>query len=347
MIPRISFGIIVLNGSPFVKYCLRSIYSYAYEIIVVEGGHEDAKNVCTPDGHSIDDTLELLYEFKKKEDVDNKVTIITKNGFWKKRDEFGKDRTFQSQAYAERATGDYLWQVDIDEFYCAEDIENILILLEKDPTITVVSFNMLNFFGSPEYLINGWRFKKNYEVFRIFKWRKGFKYITHEPPTVIDEKGIDLRKYHWIRGKTLVKKWGIYMYHYGQLFPWQVWQKIRVYEKEKPESCSGIVQWAEDSYFSLKMPYSVERHYWFPSWLERYNKKYPSEVKTMMQDISSGKIKQELRKTEDIELLLNSAGYFWGKRYFELLFYLNQVILPLKIIFIEVKRRTHINKQNK
>ena len=46
-----TFGIIVLNGEPFTRYCLRSLYPYAHEIIVVEGGHEDTRSVATPDGH--------------------------------------------------------------------------------------------------------------------------------------------------------------------------------------------------------------------------------------------------------------------------------------------------------
>ena len=33
------------------------------------------------------------------------------NGFWP------GEKDEQSRAYAKRATGDYLWQVDIDEFY--------------------------------------------------------------------------------------------------------------------------------------------------------------------------------------------------------------------------------------
>ncbi len=106
--PRITFGIIVLNGEPFTKYCLRQLYPFAYEIIVVEGGSRWAIDQA-PEGHSIDGTLEALQEFKEQEDPENKVQIITRHGFW-------EEKTEQSQAFAERATGDYLWQVDIDEF---------------------------------------------------------------------------------------------------------------------------------------------------------------------------------------------------------------------------------------
>src|ERR1019366_9657002 len=112
--PKITFGIIVLNGEPFTRYCLRTVYPFAHEIIVVEGGHEDTRAVANADGHSLDETLETLRRFREEEDPCNKVTVITRPGFWPKKDELGRCRTPQSRAYAERATGDYLWQVDID-----------------------------------------------------------------------------------------------------------------------------------------------------------------------------------------------------------------------------------------
>ena len=66
--PRITFGIIVLNGEPFVRYNLRSIYPFAYEIIVVEGASIKAAAIASPDGHSVDGTLDTLYRFKEEED---------------------------------------------------------------------------------------------------------------------------------------------------------------------------------------------------------------------------------------------------------------------------------------
>ncbi|MFC1960142.1 hypothetical protein ACFLYO_05490 [Chloroflexota bacterium] len=35
-LPRISFGMIVLNGLPFVSYNLRALYPFAHRIIAVE-----------------------------------------------------------------------------------------------------------------------------------------------------------------------------------------------------------------------------------------------------------------------------------------------------------------------
>ncbi|HEY7160510.1 MAG TPA: glycosyltransferase family A protein, partial [Acidobacteriota bacterium] len=90
--PRISFGIIVLNGEPFTKYCLRSIYPFAFEIFVVEGASLQAAEISTADGHSLDNTLETLRSFQIQEDPEKKLQIITKDGFWSEKDE-------QSQAY--------------------------------------------------------------------------------------------------------------------------------------------------------------------------------------------------------------------------------------------------------
>ena len=49
-LPRISFGIIVFNGEPFTRYCLRALYPFAHEIIVVEGGHEARPRSRPPTG---------------------------------------------------------------------------------------------------------------------------------------------------------------------------------------------------------------------------------------------------------------------------------------------------------
>ena len=307
--PRITFGIIVLNGEPFTRYCLRSLYRYAYEIIVVEGGHEDARSVCTPDGHSVDGTLETLYNFKKEEDPENKLQIITKTGFWPKTDELGRHRTPQSRAYAEKATGDYLWQIDIDEFYKNEDMDAILKMLKQDPSISGITFPFINFWGDIHYRIEGWKFLRGGSYcHRVFKWGPGYSYLTHEPPTILNEKGTDLRMLNWINGKRMKRK-GIIMYHYSHLFPWQVRQKVQVYKDEKPDNCSEIIEWANNNYFKISNPFNIERHYWMPSWLEYYKGNHPAEVVNMIKDARSGTLQIEMRDNSDAEHILMGRHY--------------------------------------
>jgi hypothetical protein len=299
LFPKITFGIIVLNGEPFTRYCLRSIYPFAYEIIVVEGGHVDARSVCTPDGHSVDGTLESLYKFKKEEDTEDKLTIVTKEGFWPKKDELGYDRTPQSRAYAERATGDYLWQVDIDEFYKASDMIKIIEMLKKDKSISTISFKQKSFWGDIKYISDSVYLRDNVGGWhRIFKWDKS-------------------------------------MYHYSLLFPWQVEQKVKVYRDEKPDSCSEIIQWAENNFFKLGNPYRVHNIYKSPSWLERFNGEHPEQVLCMMNDIKAGKINAKLRRSDDVEVFIDSNSYKIG-------IILIKIEAPLKKLAFQLMRIKNI-----
>ena len=313
-LPRVTFGIMVLNGQPFTRYCLRSLYPYAHEIIVVEGGHEDARAVTTPDGHSIDGTLEVLRRFKQEEDPQDKVQIVTRADFWPKTDEYGNHRTHQSRAYAERATGDYLWQVDIDEFYLPRDMARVLDMLTRDPSITSISFNSLPFWGGLGYISDGWRWRRaGQAIHRVFKWGPGYRYVTHEPPLVHDERGRDLRRLHWVGADEMARR-GVRMYHYCDLFPHQVLAKAAIYRLEKPRVCAEIMEWAEHNYLRLEHPYHVERHYWFPAWLERFSGEHPPEVEQMMRDVGAGALDVELRRTDDIERLLGSPRYWLGRQ---------------------------------
>ena len=303
--PRISFGIIVLNGEPFTKYCLRQLYPHAYEIIVVEGGSRKAIGEA-PEGHSTDGTLEALCEFKTREDPENKVQIITRDGFWTEKDE-------QSQAYAQVATGDYLWQVDIDEFYRHDDIEIVRDLLREQSDLSGMSFRQLTFWASPYYVADSFYLRLDFpEVRRLFRWGPGFRYLTHRPPTVADEAGKDLSQQTWLSADKTVRL-GLKMFHYSLLFPHQVIQKCNYYAKPGQDPTkghlSGIDQWATDCYLRLGNPFRVHNVYTSLSWIRRYAGSHPEEVYRLWDDVTRGKINTPLRQTEDVEYLLSSKWY--------------------------------------
>ena len=324
--PRITFGIIVLNGEPFTRYCLRSLYPFAHQIVVVEGGHEDTRSVATPDGHSVDGTLEALHRFKAEEDPEDKLEIVTRDGFWPKTDELGRHRTAQSRAYAERATGDYLWQVDIDEFYRPEDMRRVLALLRGRPDTTAVTFRTHTFWGRPQYVADSWELRRGTRDYhRLFKWGPGYSYVTHEPPTVVDDRGRDLRSLRWV-GPDELARLGVYMQHYSLLFPWQVEQKVRVYQDEKPDVCEHIVDWAEHGYFHLDRPFHVHNRYMSASWLDRFTGPHPPEVDAMMRDVLAGRTTVAARGTEDGERLLRSWWYPLGRRALEMADYPDRIL---------------------
>ena len=104
--------------------------------------------------------------------------------------------------------------------------------------MTAVSFRTHTFWGRPEYVADCWELRRGARDYhRLFKWGAGYRYVTHEPPTVVDEQGRDLRSLDWVRAEEMAGR-GVFMYHYSLLFPWQVEQKVRIYQDEKPEMCA-------------------------------------------------------------------------------------------------------------
>lgn len=305
-LPRVTFGIIVLNGEPFTRFCLRALYPFAHEIIVVEGACMAAAGVATPDGHSSDGTLETLYQFQAEEDPEKKMQIITRDGFWSEKDEM-------SQAYSLRATGDYLWQVDIDEFYKPEDMRTVLEMLSHAPRITAVSFEQITFWGGFDYVVHSWYLRQYQRFFhRLFKWGPGYQYVTHRPPTVLDPEGRDLRTLNWLTGKELARR-GIFLYHYALLFPKQVSEKCEYYGSAPWARRERAQQWARDVFMNLENPYRVHNVYDYPSWLERFTGDHPPEINTLCEDLQAGRINVEVRTNDDIERLLTSPEYRIGR----------------------------------
>lgn len=305
-IPSVSFGIIVLNGEPFIRYTLRALYPYALEMIVVEGATPGARHIATAQGHSRDGTLETLRDFKRREDPDDKLQIVTRDGFWSEKDEM-------SQAYAERASGDYLWQVDVDEFYQPEDMAAVLGILAADPSITAVSFDTITFWGAPSYRVDSWYLRRGAaEYHRLFKWGAGYRYVTHRPPTVVDDQGRDLRAGRWVRGADLRGR-GIRMYHYSLLLPKQVLEKSEYYSRAQWARRQGALDWARQAFLALERPYHLHNVDDYPGCLYRYRGEHPPQLIEMWRDIGAPESAYERRPSADIEALLDSWTYRIGR----------------------------------
>src|SRR4051794_21841879 len=307
--PRVTFGIIVLNGEPFTAHTIRSLYAYAHEIIVVEGAAPGARNIATADGHSRDGTLDVLRRLAADEDPDGKLTIVTAeddghpDGFWP------GEKHEQSQAYARRATGEYLWQVDIDEFYLAADMERVLSRLSAEPRVDAMTFRQITFWGGLDYVVDGWYLRRGAaDYHRLFRWGPGFSYATHRPPTILDETGRDLRKGTWIDASTTAA-WGVRLYHYSLLLPKQVIEKSDYYANAEWARRQGAVAWANEAYLQLERPFRVHNVEAYPSWLERYRGRHPDEIVRMVQHLATQAGATPLRRTDDIERLVDAPWY--------------------------------------
>lgn len=314
-LPRVTFGTIVLNGEPFVRYHLRSLYPFAHQLIVVEGAVSGAAALSRADGHSRDGTLEALRRFQAEEDPEGKVLLVTAedaghpDGFWT------GEKDEQSRAYAERATGDYLWQVDIDEFYRASAMRAVLDVLVAEPDVSAMSFPMLTFWSAPRISVDGWYLMRGADEYhRLFRWGPGYTYARHRPPTVLDADGHDTRAGRWLRARDLAAR-GVLLYHYSLLFPGQVRDKVAYYSGGFPAAASfrRLDRWYRDSYVTLRRPYRVHNVYGSPSWLQRSAREHPEQIGVMWDDIAAGRLSVEVRGTADADRLLSTWWYKAGR----------------------------------
>ena len=297
----------MLNGEPFTRYCLRSLYPFAYEIIVVEGACKHASDVADKNGHSLDGTLEVLHRFKAEEDPERKIQIITKDEFW-------REKTEQSQAYAERATGNILWQVDIDEFYHSEAMTQVIEILSKRQDITAISFRVKTFWGGLDYIVNAGDLWKEGIFRRLFRWGSGYKYTNHRPPTVCDSGGNSLFNLNPMHGDDLARQ-RVYLFHYSYIFPWQVTNKTKYYSRMGFSSEANYREWFKNTWNEVRTPTRILAYHAGKSWLSRYRGAHPPEIENMRRDIESGAIKVEFRRRDDIENLLANPWYSVLKTY--------------------------------
>ncbi|AFZ44911.1 hypothetical protein PCC7418_2775 [Halothece sp. PCC 7418] len=309
--PKISFGIIILNGEPFTRYCIRALYPHAHEILIVEGSVEKARPFATANGHSTDSTRQTIDFLKANEDPENKIKVISQEGFW-------PDQNDMCQAYAEVATGDYLWQVDSDEFYLSEDIEKIRTWLAKNPTIDGASFRWRIFWGNEKYITDGWFLRQGGgDVNRLFRWGKGFQYDKHhQGPIVINSEGRIVNEGNWLSADALARE-GIYLYHLSLVFPSQVLKKTQGYATGMVPNVdnSKAYDWAQKNWLLLENPFRTHNRYQFIAWLERYEGSLPQAVIDMFNDIRSGKVACELREMEDA-IRIERSRYYRLKRSF-------------------------------
>jgi len=212
---KIAFGMIVFEGDYVLQECLESVYPYANQILVAEGPvkYWQSRGRTT----SLDRTNEILHNFP---DPDNK--IIIEHGLFNEKDE-------QCRAYIKNIDSetDYLWNLDSDEVYKPEDIENVIAILEKE-RYTSIGMRSCSFYGGFDRYIGGFELKKD-NFLRIFKMYPGATWKTHRPHTIIAPSNVNALPNKHLDSDRLWLEHRIQMYHYSYVFPSQVKNKLEYY----------------------------------------------------------------------------------------------------------------------
>lgn len=281
--PRITFAVMVFNGEPFTRYCLRQLYPFAHQIVVVEGAVAAAMGQARPDGRSRDGTLETLLAFQAGEDPDGKLAIVTRDGPW-------ADREAMGRAAAQRTTGDYFWQVDIDEFYRDRDMALVLELLADDPGLTAAAFRRREFFAAPDFESGSPHFLAGGDARRrLFRFAPGSRYVSRRPTTVVDAAGIDLFAVRPIPAESLARL-GVRLFHYPLLFPKQVFEKTAARAAEDLPRAQALSDWAERQYLGLGDPFNLCRVTDQPGWIVPCHGDHPSQAQALWNDARRGRL---------------------------------------------------------
>lgn len=212
---KIAFGMIVLNGDYVLKQCLEVIYPFASQILIAEGPVTFWKNKGLTT--STDKTNSILDSFP---DPEKKISIV--HGQYSEKDE-------QCQAYMKmmKPDTDYLWMVDSDELYKAQDIKLVTNLLIKEK-YTSVGVRSCSFYGPFERYLTGFEEQQD-QFLRIFKVYPGSYWKTHRPPTMAHVQQNILTHKH-LDSETLYSLYGVRMYHYSYVFPRQIKSKMEYYQ---------------------------------------------------------------------------------------------------------------------
>jgi glycosyltransferase involved in cell wall biosynthesis len=158
----------------------------------------------TEDGGSTDGTISTIEDFIKDRP---KFHLKKADGFWD-----GKTSMFNYWFdHTNLLDGfDYVWQIDLDEFYMSGDIEKLKSILEQDSP-DYVDFFANHFWGDFNHAIDersDGRWANEIPWRRIFKLHEGSRWASHEPPRMIPSSTVGIDKYETLRR-------GIKLFHYS------------------------------------------------------------------------------------------------------------------------------------
>lgn len=203
--PRLVQCIQMHNEEEFAAQVLRSIYDEVDRIIVIEGAVENRPN-STPDGHSIDRTVEIIQDFKANHDPKKKVLFVQIKKHWKNLEEI--KQTFLDMSFP----GDWLIINDADEFYRPEDIRRLRVAIDRYPHICEFVPTFLHFYRDFKHVaVPGPEWQPQHQ--RIFKYTRGMKYNSH--PVITDSAGHCTYFSPHYQGRRGMMRAPFFIYHYG------------------------------------------------------------------------------------------------------------------------------------
>lgn len=234
--PRIVQVIQACNEEKLIEACMLQLYNKVDRIIVIEGAVKSKVEAgqATPDGHSLDKTVDIIKDVKTNKDPDKKIVFVRIDRPWSDLEEL-KNCFFQYMQ-----DGDWMLITDADEFIHPEVVDKLRTAISLEPWATeIVPAGFYHFWR------DAWHIRKpsgdwGQQHQRFIKFQPGLNYQNH--PVARDGHGVctyfDPR---YLSRRFVMKDFVVFHYSYCKDDAEDIKRKKAFYEKELGQQKHGDI----------------------------------------------------------------------------------------------------------
>lgn len=234
--PKICQCIQACNEEKLIEACMLQLYDKVDRIVVIEGAVQSkvAAGQATPDGHSLDRTVEIIKDVKANKDPDNKIVFVQIDRPWQDLEEL-KTTFFQYMQ-----DGDWMLITDVDEFIMPEVVDKLRQAISLEPWAT--EFVPAGFY---HFWRDAWHIRKpghhwGQQHQRFIRFQPGLNYQNH--PVARDIHGVctcfDPR---YLTRRFVLDDFVVYHYSYCKNDEEDIARKKEFYQKELGQPKHGDV----------------------------------------------------------------------------------------------------------
>lgn len=206
--PRIVQCIQCVNEEQLIEACILQCYDEVDKIIVIEGAVQNKVEAgqATPDGHSLDRTVEIIQDIKANKDPDKKIVFVQIDRPWADLEEL-KNTFFQYMQ-----DGDWMFITDADEFVFPETVDKLRQAISLEPWATEFVPAGFYHFWRDSFHIRKPSGDWGQQHQRFIRFQPGLNYQNH--PVARDANGVCTYFDPRYLGRRFVLP-GFIIYHYS------------------------------------------------------------------------------------------------------------------------------------